>query len=126
MEQERLIAGAIYAPEHLAAIRQALAAEDIVDLGLQRLYDAILALSGQGLVPGPEGVARAVADDPDASAALAGLDADLPFHEWVPDALRHRETRRAEEARRQAVLQWLAGPDSSAHTRPPDSRTEEP
>lgn len=126
MEQERLIAGAIYAPEHLPAIRQALAPEDIVESGLQRLYDAILALSGQGLVPGPEGVARAVADDPEASAALAGLDADLPFHEWVPDALRHRETRRAEEARRQAVLQWLAGPDSSAQTRPPDTRTEEP
>ncbi len=126
MEQERLIAGAIYAPEHLPAIRQALALEDIVESGLQRLYDAILALSGQGLVPGPEGVARAVADDPEASAALAGLDADLPFHEWVPDALRHRETRRAEEARRQAVLQWLAGPDSSAQTRPPDTRTEEP
>ncbi|NUQ46754.1 MAG: hypothetical protein HUU22_12075 [Phycisphaerae bacterium] len=35
-------------------------------------------------------------------------------------------TANAEEARRQAVLQWLAGPDSSAQTRPPDTRTEEP
>ncbi len=121
-----MIAGAIYAPEHLPAIRLALAPADIVDEGLRGLYEEILRLSGQGLVPTPEAVARAVAHDPIASAALAGLDDDLPFHEWVPDALRHRSGRRAEEARRQAVLHWLAGPDTSAQTRPPDSRTEEP
>jgi len=126
LEHERLIAGAIYAPEHLAAIRQALEPADIVDEGLKTLYEVILGLSVQGLVPGPEAVARAVADQPAAAAALAGLDADLPFHDWVPDALRHRQGRRAEEARRQAVLQWLAGPDTSVQDRPPDRRTEQP
>jgi hypothetical protein len=126
MEHERLVAGAVFAPEHLAAIRQALHPAEIEDEGLRSVYEAVEGLAAEGLVPTPEAVARVVAQDAAAVTALAGLPDDLPFDDWVPDALRHRASRRTAEDRRRTVLQWLVGPASSAQDVPPAPRPLEP
>lgn len=126
LEQVRLVAGCVFAPAHLPAVRQEMPPGEIGDEGLRRLYEAVLALADAGHVPGPEALARSVAGDPSAASALAGLPDDLRFEDWVPDALRHRQGRRTAAVRRQTVLKWLAEPAVPAQNLPPPGRTEAP
>ena len=106
-EQERLVAGAIFRPEWTTAVRGALPLDEIEHEGLRALYAAACLLQDdEGAVTASALVGR-VADDPTASSALAGLPDDVPFDDWLPDALEMRAKRRAERDRRDAVLKGL-------------------
>jgi hypothetical protein len=119
LEQERLIAGALFRPEWFSEVRQDLPPGDVEDPGLLTLWQTVLSLAASGTPPTPDAVGRAVAGDPLACAAFAGLPDDLPFEDWVPEALRHRRRRRAEGERKEALRHLLAGPLSSPQDVPP-------
>lgn len=113
VEHERLVAGALFRPELFGRVREDLPVEEIQDPGLAAVWREMLAVveAGEGLTV--EVLAHRIGADPAASSALAGLPEELPFEDWVPDALRVRAATRAREARLHAVLQVFA-PSSSA------------
>ena len=120
LEQERLVAGALFRPELLRSVRDVLPLAEVEQRGLRALYGAILALADGGLTATVEALARTFSDDPEASATLAGLPEDLPFDDWIPDAIRIRLVAREQARRREAVLQLFAGSGSSLNDGRPD------
>lgn len=117
--QERFVSCALHLPDRAGEVREVLSADELEDEALRVVYGAVLGLLDQGLSPAPDAVHRVVSGDPEASAALASLPDDFPFDDWLTDAVRQRRTVRAQEDRRRAVLQWLAGPGPSAQDGPP-------
>ncbi len=113
VEQERLVAGALFRPELFGRVRDDLPPEEISDPGLATVWREMLAVAAAGEGLTVEVLAHRIGADPVASSALAGLPDDLPFEDWVPDALRVRAATRAREARLQAVLQVFAPSSSS-------------
>jgi DNA primase len=130
LEQECLIAGAVFRPEWFREVRDDLTPGEVEDPGLLTIWRIALSLADEGTPPTPDAVGRAVVGDPEASAAFAGLPEDLPFEDWIPEALRQRRHRRAEEQRREALRHLLAGSVLSTQDVPPGglppTATEEP
>ena len=109
-QQQWLVAGAVFESRWVAEVRSALSPEDISadDPGLASLWRACLALADENRPSGPQELARRVAGDPEAAAALASLpgpdDVDVRFDDWVPETLAWlRRTREAEDRRRAVV-----------------------
>jgi DNA primase len=110
LEQEWLVAGAALRPLLLPAIAHALSPEEIADPGLASLYRAILSVRAAGHPVHVEALARQVASDPAAAAALARLPDAPRLDERVEDALRALTARKAVLERRRAVQAALGGP----------------
>ena len=120
LEQERLVAGALFRPELLRSVRDVLPPAEIEEPGLRTLYGALLAMADAGLTATVEALARTLSADPVAGATLAGLPEELAFDDWIPDAVRIRQAALDRDKRRQAVLQLLAGSAPSPIDRSPD------
>jgi len=131
VREATLVAAAVFRPEYRGNIRRDMAPADVGDPGVRTVYEHLVALADAGKAS-IEALHVAVAADPLAAAALAGLPDDIDFDEYVPTVLRQRAETRAREARRASVLDVLkaagsspvpagAGPlDVSAPAAPPD------
>jgi DNA primase len=109
LEQQRLVSAVLHRPEFLESVRASLEPGEIRDPGLSALWAETLAMAEEGAVPTVAGVHARVAHDVAAAQAVAGLPEDVPFEDWVPDALRLRAAVRAKEERRRTVLERLGG-----------------
>jgi DNA primase len=116
LEQEWLVAGAAFRPLLLPAIAHALLPEEIADPGLASLYRAVLAIRAAGQPVHVEGLARRVAADAPAAAALARLPGDARLDERVSDALKALVARKAVLERRRSVVAALG---AGSGERPP-------
>jgi DNA primase len=107
LEQERLVAGALLLPALFAEVAEALAPEEIVEPGLATLWSEALATRAAGEPVHLETLARRLAADAPAAAAIARLPEAAGLEEGARDALRAVRTRKAIEERRRSVAEAL-------------------